>query len=46
MFCLYHFSLKWIIKKNYLLPYGHLKQIDNESAPLGTILYDAIQIQY
>ena len=24
MFCLYHFSLKWIIKKNYLPPYGHL----------------------
>ena len=25
MFCLYHFSVKCIIKKNYLPPYGPLK---------------------
>ena len=27
MFCLYNFSVKCIIKKNYLLPYGPLKLI-------------------
>ena len=28
MFCLYHFSLKGIIKKNYLPPYRPLKLLD------------------
>ena len=27
MFCLYHFSVKCIIKKNYLQPYGLLQLI-------------------
>ena len=29
MFCLYQFSVKCIIKKNYLPPYGPLKSADS-----------------